>query len=66
MPEKKLKKDIFDDEIDGNAFVVLGTFARQAKQEGWSLDEIAEVRQEAMSGDYDHLLRTVMKYTEGI
>jgi hypothetical protein len=56
---------------DGNAFAILGT-VKKALQRGLVADgsytagEIADqVRQfmdEAMSGDYDHLLQTCMKW----
>ena len=59
---KKVKLDLCG--IDGNAFAILGKFARQAKRQGWSQDEIQAVFDEAQSGDYDHLLQTIMKYTE--
>lgn len=48
---------------DGNAFVILGKFQRGAKKAGWKQDEIKQVTDEATSGDYDKLLRTMMKYT---
>jgi ABC-type transporter Mla MlaB component len=50
--------------IDGNAFAILSAFKRQAKKEGWTLEEINEVLKEAMSGDYNHLLQTIMKNIE--
>ncbi len=57
---KKLQKDIFEDEIDGNAFAIMGTFRRQAKKEGWTDEEIEVVMTEAKSNDYNHLLQTLM------
>lgn len=50
--------------IDGNAFVIMGAFKVAAKQAGWSKIEIDEVLNEAMSGDYDHLLATIMDNCE--
>lgn len=50
--------------LDGNAFALLGAFRRQARIEGWDHDEISMVMDEAMSGDYNHLLRTLMEYCE--
>lgn len=47
---------------DGNAFSILGRVSRIAKQEGVSKEEIKAFMDEAMSGDYDHLLRTVMRW----
>lgn len=49
--------------LDGNAFNLLGQFQKQAKREGWTTDEIKLVMDEAQSGDYDHLLQTLMNYT---
>lgn len=50
--------------VDGNAFAIMGVFRRQARKEGWSSQEIETVIEEAMSGDYDHLLATIMTYCE--
>ena len=38
---------------------LLGT---QARREGWTKEEIENFTKEAMAGDYDHLLQTVIKY----
>lgn len=50
--------------LDGNAFSLLGAFKRQAKREKWTSDEISAVIDEAMSGDYDHLLQTLISHTD--
>lgn len=50
--------------LDGNAFALIGAFQRQARAEGWTPDEIKAVRDEMSSGDYAHLLQTLMRYTE--
>ena len=47
---------------DGNAFAILGRARRAAREAGWSREKIDAVLEEAMSGDYDHLLQTTMKY----
>jgi len=47
---------------DGNAFVALGKARRVARKAGWSKEKIDEMMQEAKSGDYDHLLQTMIKY----
>lgn len=44
---------------DGNAFALLGGFQTAAKKAGWTKEQIKEVIDEAMSGDYDHLLYTI-------
>ncbi|MGC4129270.1 MAG: hypothetical protein QM564_06855 [Bergeyella sp.] len=50
--------------IDGNAFAIMGAFRRQAVRENWTQEEIDLVLEEAQSGDYDHLLATIMTYCE--
>lgn len=55
--EKKINLTLVG--LDGNAFSLIGAFMRQAKAEDWSKDEIEAVINEAMSGDYDHLLATL-------
>ena len=47
---------------DGNAFAILGKARHVARESGWPQDEIDEMLEEAMSGDYDHLLQTMMRY----
>lgn len=47
---------------NGNAFAIMGEARRVAKKAGWSEDEIEAVTDEAMTGDYDHLLQTMMKH----
>lgn len=49
--------------LDGNAFSLLGTFQRNARRQGWTSEEIKEVLDDAMSGDYNHLLRVLMDHT---
>lgn len=48
---------------DGNAFFLLGTFKKAAQRAGYSQEEIAEVLDDATSGDYDHLLETIIANT---
>ena len=50
--------------LDGNAFSVMGAFSQAARKSQWNKDEIDIVLKEAMSGDYDHLLQTILTYTE--
>lgn len=56
--------DLELDGVNGNAFMIMGVWRRQAVKEGWSNDEIDAVLGEAKSGDYDHLLQTIMLYCE--
>jgi len=44
---------------DGNAFAVLGTAQRIARENNM---DWAPIMKEATSGDYNHLLQTMMKY----
>lgn len=50
--------------LDGNAFNLLGAFSNAAKRQGWSKEEIDAVRKEATSGDYNHLLCTLIDHCE--
>ncbi len=59
---KKISLDLVG--LDGNAFVLIGVFSKQAKKEDWTQEEINEVLEEAKKGDYDHLLQTLIKHTE--
>lgn len=60
MVNKKVKLSLSG--LDGNAFVLLGSFRDQAEREGWSEEEIETVISEAMSSDYKHLLATLLKH----
>ena len=46
---------------DGNAFAILSKARRVAQQNDMDWEAI---KKEATDGDYDHLLRTMMKYFE--
>lgn len=48
---------------DRNAFALMGTFRKQARRDGWSKEEIDLVINEAMAGDYDHLLQVLCSHT---
>ena len=60
--EKKVKMNLVG--LDGNAFVLMGVFSRNAKRQGWTKEEIDVVLQKCMSGDYNNLLSTLMDNTE--
>ena len=49
---------------DGNAFAILGTVKKALRNAGVSNKEITAFMDEAMGGDYDHLLQTVMCWVE--
>ena len=50
--------------LDGNAFSLMGAFSKEARRQGWKPDEIKTVIDECKRGDYDHLLFTLMQFTE--
>ncbi len=50
--------------LNGNAFSLLGNFAKYAEKAGWTKEEIDEVREDAKSGDYNHLLVTLMEFED--
>lgn len=47
---------------DGNAFAILGNVSKAMKKANVDKEEIDTFMTEAMSGDYNHLLQTVMRY----
>lgn len=49
---------------DGNAFAIIGAVSRALRRADVSKDEVDAFRIECMSGDYDHLLQTAMKWVE--
>ncbi len=49
---------------DGNAFYIIGRVAKAMRRAGCSSADIDEYRQEAMSGDYDHVLQTTMRWVD--
>lgn len=49
---------------DGNAFSIMAAFQSNARKQGWSQEEIDAVILEATSGDYNHLLQTIMRNIE--
>jgi len=49
-------------EHDGNATLILGRVARALRRADVSENNIQKYRNEAMSGDYDHLLQVTMAW----
>ena len=47
---------------DGNAFSILGRVVSAMNEAGLPHEQSAEFIKEATSGDYDHLLQTVMEF----
>ena len=48
---------------DGNAFSIMGTVAKALRKSGHK-EAVDEFMKQAMSGNYDNLLRTCMEYVE--
>lgn len=49
---------------DGNAFAIIGRASKAMRRAGIAAGVIDQFQREATSGNYDHLLQTVMKYVE--
>ena len=47
---------------DGNAFAVMGKVSEALKSHGVNGREVAEYIDESMTGDYDKLLQTAMRW----
>ena len=47
---------------NGNAFSIIAKANAAARKAGWTQAQIDAYQQEAMSGDYNHVLRTTMQY----
>jgi len=58
---KKINLDL--EGLDGNAFALMGAFQKQARKEDWTPEEIKGILDECKKGDYNHLLQTLIKYT---
>ena len=50
--------------LDGNAFNLLGAFRVAARKQGFASDWITKICEQAMAGDYNHLLTVLMENTE--
>lgn len=61
LKETKVKPKLKLSEGDGNVFIILGKARKVAHENNMDWDTI---QTEAMQGDYDHVLRTMMKYFE--
>ena len=49
---------------DSNAFNLIGLVQRALKRAKVPPEEVAKFRQEAMSGDYDNVLQTCMRWVD--
>lgn len=57
IPNKKPIIDLTGPE--GNAFVLLGYAKQWGKSLGFSTDQIQQITNEMMNGDYEHLLKVI-------
>lgn len=58
---KKVTLDL--SQLNGNAFALMAGFRTAARREGWTPNEIEAVLTECKSGDYDHLVQTLIRVT---
>ena len=49
---------------DSNAFFMIGKTAKMMQRANLPKEEIALFKEEAMSGDYNHVLTTILKWVE--
>ena len=49
---------------DGNAFSIIGRVSKALRRAGVASTEVDKFTTDAMSGDYDHVLQTAMKWVE--
>ena len=49
---------------DGNAFFIIGRTRQALRRAGVDSKEIERFGEEAMSGDYDNVIQTVMRWVE--
>lgn len=51
--------------VDGNAFSIIGFVSKQLRHADNSPAVVDAYREQAMAGDYDHLLRVSMVFLDG-
>ena len=49
---------------DGNAFAMIARVSKIMRRAGVSQEEIKKFRIEAMAGDYDHVLQTILAWVD--
>ncbi len=49
---------------DGNAMMIVGAVRRALKRAGVPNQDVEEFSKEALSGDYDNVLQTAMKWVD--
>lgn len=63
-PEELIKPEVELLGHDSNAFAIIGTVSKALRRAGNSSEIVKAFTEEAMSGDYDHVLATAMAWTE--
>ena len=61
MPKTDVKVKLVGE--DGNAFAIMGRVIRALKRHGHG-NLVQQYKEEATSGDYDHLLQVTMEYVD--
>ena len=57
-----LKPVVFDlTSVDGNAFSLMGHWQKAARKAGWQSKDTSIVLEECKSGDYNHLIATLLE-----
>ena len=64
MTESKKKPEVELVGTDGNAFAVISKCMRALWKAGYTPEEVKKFQSEAMSGDYNHVLATCMKWCD--
>ena len=49
---------------DGNAMAIVGKVAKALRRGGVSEEDVSDFGNEALSGDYDHVLQTCLAWVE--
>jgi hypothetical protein len=49
---------------DGNAFFMIGRTIAALRKGGATTEQVNEFQTEAMSGDYDNVIQTIMRWVE--
>ncbi len=49
-------------QVEGNAFSIIGAARRALRRGGATPEQIEEFQKDAMSGNYDHVLQTCMRW----
>jgi hypothetical protein len=64
VPEGTVPGELDLTTVDGNAFSIMGAVRRSLKEAGNTAEVLESYRDQATAGDYDHLLRVSIAFTE--